>query len=92
MASGGLLHRAKPIDAAMKARARELQEVLKNYDGGMLIGPASAKTWKLESSWEAGAETIARLMKPPHFHYWGAETFWDSVDECDDAWHMYEVP
>ena len=73
--TGGVLYKAKPITEAMKTRAKELQEVLKNYDGGMLIGPASAKTWKLESSWEAGAETIVRLMKPPHFHYWRAETF-----------------
>ena len=89
-AKGGVLYKAKPITEAVKARAKELQDVLKNYDGGMLIGPASAKTWKLESSWEAGAETIARLMQPPHFHYWRAETFWDSVDKCDDAWHMYD--
>ena len=84
-AKGGVLYKAKPISDAMKMRAKELQDVLKNYDGGMLIGPASAKTWKLESSWETGAESIARLMKPPQFHYWRAETFWDSVEK----WMMH---
>ena len=57
-AKGGQLLRAKPLTEDMKHRAIELHNVLRHYDGGVLIGPASAKTWKLERAWEAGARPL----------------------------------
>ncbi len=68
-AKDGQLQRAKPLTEEMKKRALELRDVLKQYDGGVLIGPASARTWKLERPWETGAETLALMMKLQHFLY-----------------------
>ena len=51
-AKGGQLVRAQQLTEEMKKHALELHDVSKQYDGGVLIGPASARTWKLERSWD----------------------------------------
>ncbi len=55
-AKSGKLLKALPITDAMKTSALDLHSGFKNYDGGVIIGPGSAKIWGLESSSETGAE------------------------------------
>ena len=75
MAKGGKLLQARAPTPAMRSSAVDLRNLLKRYDGGVIIGPASARTWGLESSWETGAEELARIIKPQHFHFWKSDIF-----------------
>ena len=67
---GGGRYKCKPSTNEMRAAANSLRDRLDRYDAGIVLGPGSADTWNIDSSWGTGAKELLELMLPFKFHVW----------------------
>ncbi len=80
-------YKAKAVTQEMRESAKKLHDVLAQYSAGIIVGPARAKNWSLDGSWETGADELLKILKPRHFHYWNSKTFWSFLSYAPDGWH-----
>ncbi len=62
-----------------------LNQKISRYAAGMVVGPAAATTWNLDSSWDTEGAELLKLTKPAHIHYWKSVAFFAGVEKAPDG-------